>query len=187
MSFQTHKTSVHLRNTIKIFLFESESSQTLHRQQGSLHDQGPEKYQDDRQSSPCDISLSTVILWSHENTFLRKENKNTILFHIFISTNMWNKIFILFSCIWITKIFIFHASEYFILFVVTADLRPHLSLCLYIRSNTLQSLSQALNNQSAACLLQLFHMVWVSVVYLTFVFWKCFEATVLDRESQIQV
>ncbi len=30
-----------------------------HRQQGSLLDQGPENYQDDRQSSPCDISLST--------------------------------------------------------------------------------------------------------------------------------
>ncbi len=40
-----------------------------HRQQGSLLDQGPENYQDDRQSSPCDISLSTVILRSHENTY----------------------------------------------------------------------------------------------------------------------
>ncbi len=39
MSFQTHKTSVHLG---KIFLMESESSLTLHRQQGSLHGQGPE-------------------------------------------------------------------------------------------------------------------------------------------------
>ncbi len=49
---------------IKNFLMESERSLTLHRQQGSLHDQGPEKYQDDQQSSPCDISLSTVILQS---------------------------------------------------------------------------------------------------------------------------
>ncbi len=57
-----------------------------HRQQGSLHDQGPEKYQDDRQSSLCDISLSTVILRSHENTFCAKKTKIMILFHIFIST-----------------------------------------------------------------------------------------------------
>ncbi len=33
MSFQTHKTFVHLQNTIKMFLIKSESSQTLHRQQ----------------------------------------------------------------------------------------------------------------------------------------------------------
>ncbi len=65
---------------MKIFLFESESFQ------GSLHDQGPEKYQDDRQSSLCNISLSTVILWSHENTFCAKKAKIKIWFHIFIST-----------------------------------------------------------------------------------------------------
>ncbi len=99
---------------IKIFLFESESSLTLLRQQGSLHDQSPEKYQDDQQSGPCDISLSTVILWSHENTLCAKKTKITILFHIFVSTvslvdvcertstretvekKMWNKIVILF-------------------------------------------------------------------------------------------
>ncbi len=46
-----------------------------HRQQGSLHDQGPEKYQDDRQSSPCDISLSTNFT-KPQGYFLRKENKN---------------------------------------------------------------------------------------------------------------
>ncbi len=42
MLFQTRKTTVHLRNTNEDIFIKSESSQTLHRQQGSLHDQGPE-------------------------------------------------------------------------------------------------------------------------------------------------
>ncbi len=57
-----------IRTQIKIFLMISE--RPSHRQQGSLHDQGPEKYQDDQQSSPCGISLSTVILWSQTMAFL---------------------------------------------------------------------------------------------------------------------
>ncbi len=40
MLFQTHKFI--FRTQIKIFLMESERFLILHRQQGSLHDQGPE-------------------------------------------------------------------------------------------------------------------------------------------------
>ncbi len=51
------------RTQIKIFLMKSESSLTLHRHQGSYHDQGTERYQEEhRQNSPCDISGSTAIL-----------------------------------------------------------------------------------------------------------------------------
>ncbi len=71
---------------LRYFCLNLRALRPSHRQQGSLHDQGPEKYQDDRQSSPCDISLSTVILRRHQNTFCAKKTKITILFHIFIST-----------------------------------------------------------------------------------------------------
>ncbi len=54
---------------MKIFLFESESFQ------GSLHDQGPEKYQDDRQSSLCNISLSTVIYEATRILFAQRKQK----------------------------------------------------------------------------------------------------------------
>ncbi len=63
------ETSVH-RTQIKIFLMESESSQTLHIQQGSLHDQGPENVA--RRSVKIihvTSGVQTVILRSYENTF----------------------------------------------------------------------------------------------------------------------
>ncbi len=60
---------------IKIFLMKSESFLTLHRQQGSNHVQGPDRYQNHRQNSPCDISGSTVILWSYSNTFCCAKKK----------------------------------------------------------------------------------------------------------------
>ncbi len=58
MLFQT-------RTQIKIFLMKSKSFLTLHKQQGSYHVQGPERYQKHRQNCPCNISGSTVMsyLW----------------------------------------------------------------------------------------------------------------------------
>ncbi len=41
-----------------------------HRQQGSLHDQGPEVWQGHRLNGPCDISGSNIILQRYENTFV---------------------------------------------------------------------------------------------------------------------
>ncbi len=87
MSFQTRKTSSSSsEHKLRYFCLNLSALWPSHRQQGSLHDQGPEKYQDDRQSSPCDISLSTVILRRHKNTFCAKKTKIKILFHIFISS-----------------------------------------------------------------------------------------------------
>ncbi len=68
MSFQTWKDFFHLPNINSdisfLFLMKSESSLTLPRQQVS-HVQGPIRYQEHRQNSPCEISGSTVILWSY--------------------------------------------------------------------------------------------------------------------------
>ncbi len=60
---------------IKIFLMKSESFLTLHRQQGNYHVQGPERYQEHRQNSPCDISGSTVILKQREYFLCAKKLK----------------------------------------------------------------------------------------------------------------
>ncbi len=57
---------------IKIFLMKSESTLTLHRQQGSYHGQGQERYQELRQNSPCDISDSSV---ATRILFVRKKIK----------------------------------------------------------------------------------------------------------------
>ncbi len=42
MLFETMRPPFIFKKQIQIFVMESESSQTLHRQQGSLHNQGPE-------------------------------------------------------------------------------------------------------------------------------------------------
>ncbi len=67
----------------------SESSLTLHRQQGSLHDQGLETRKDIG-NNPCDISGSTVILRSYENMWHQrnqsKENTNNDFIQQFVSS-----------------------------------------------------------------------------------------------------
>ncbi len=107
---------------------ESESSQTLHRQQGSLQDQGPEKYQDDGQSSPfylpcvqrnhsvcstssCWIWISACVMYCRERASTRET----------VEMKMWNKIFI----------FVFFAQKVFLwLCKITVDrLMSHGLLC----------------------------------------------------------
>ncbi len=85
MLFQT-------RTQIKIFLMKSESFLTLHKQQGSYHIQGPERYQKHRWNSPCNISGSTVILGSFGNTFCcaKKRLYSTILLLRVTLVPFWN-------------------------------------------------------------------------------------------------
>ncbi len=67
------------RTHIKIFLMKSESFLALHRQQHNWHVQGIVIF------SPCDISCSTLILWSYKNTFENKNNnfiQQFLLFHV---------------------------------------------------------------------------------------------------------
>ncbi len=70
MSFQTHKTFIHLQKTNEDILMKSESFLTLHRQRGCYHVQGRERYKEHRQNSPCDIRGSTIILWNNESTLV---------------------------------------------------------------------------------------------------------------------
>ncbi len=66
---------------IKIFLMKSKSFLTLHRRQHTWN--VPRNIF----NSPCDIRHSTVILWSYENTFVRKENKNNDFIQQFFSSS----------------------------------------------------------------------------------------------------
>ncbi len=80
--FQTCET---FGTQIKIFWMKSESCQTLPQTARVMKLPSPERYQKYCQIIPCDFSGSTVILWSYENTFVRK-NVITTLFDNFFSS-----------------------------------------------------------------------------------------------------
>ncbi len=75
MSFQTHNTFIHRRNTNLDILMKSESFLSLHRHNANEMFEA-QKGSKDIVKIVSDVSGSTLMLRSYENTFLRKENEN---------------------------------------------------------------------------------------------------------------
>ncbi len=78
MSFQTHNTFIHRRNTNLDILMKSESFLSLHRHNANEMFEA-QKGSKDIVKIVSDVSGSTLMLRSYENTFLRKENENNNL------------------------------------------------------------------------------------------------------------